>query len=85
MLANDAIEWKRCLREGDDEGIFQMSKRFDVKRELMRMFPTLFQTTGPRTQPDGSVIEESFIDFKNSMSSEDVIDIIRKNRRKIDL
>jgi len=85
MLAGTAIEVKSFLRQNNNEGLYSLSTRIDLKRELMRMYPKLFETKRMITQPDGTVLEENFLDLRARLSPEEVIEIIRKNRRKIDL
>lgn len=74
---------KQCFKTGnfDDlhENIFH--GRVDVPRALVGMFVRLFEETAMKTNPDGTVTEQTFIDYRK-WSMPAVIEKIRKAGRR---
>ena len=88
MLSGDSKilteKLKQCFKTGnfDDlhEGIF--GGRTDVPRALVGRFHGLFEETAMKTNPDGSVTEQVFIDFRKWGSLPAVVEVLKKAGRR---
>ena len=86
MLRADAIFIKNLVKEkkyDDLLGGIGINKSLEVRKALIDLFPQLFQTTAMRENPDGTVTEQTFRDYKR-WSVTEVVDKIKANWRKLD-
>ena len=90
MLTGDSeiltSKLRQCFKTGDFSDLDCLfNGRLDVAKELVRRHPDLFKEESLRTQPDGSVVEETFTNLSRARSLPAVIEVLKANRRHLNL
>ena len=85
MLAGNAIILKKMIKEKRwDDLIVEHSLRPDTHRELISLCPKLFQTSAMKTNSDGTLSEQVYIDYPR-WSIYSVVEKLKENRRALNL
>jgi len=73
---------KKCLKTGDFSDLDCLfNGRIDVARTLVSRYSQLFHETAIRTQADGSVLEETFVDYRK-WSLPAVLEVLKRAGRR---
>jgi len=84
MLAGDAKILKKCIKERKYDDIYELNFKLDVRNELVKIFPQIFERTVERAGPDGIVKKQTIVD-PGSASLEAVLETLQANRRHLNL
>lgn len=83
MLKDDAIIVRKCLRTKEYLPLYELSRRMDIRNELVKMFPAPFERVVKRAGIDGVVCEQIIVD-PGKRSMEQVLEVLQANRRRLD-
>ena len=82
MLSGDSELLRQLVREKRFDELSAVDTRCDARIVLLNMFSELFQVEGLKTNLDGTVTNQFYIEY-DKWSLPDVINKIRKDRSKL--